>query len=56
MDACEKILFRGEIVFCVIFCNQGVDVDVRRMKQEAYDKNSMKRSMKFAAMLWYGLA
>ena len=48
----KKVLFSDESLFCVSYGDQGVRV--WRMKQEAFHKECMKRSVKFAAsvMVW----
>jgi len=40
-------LISDEIMFCVLYGNQGIRV--WRMKQEAFDKEWLKHSVKFAA-------
>lgn len=51
----KKILFSGESEFCVKYSDQSFSIT--RMKQEVYDREFMKRSMKFAANVkWMRLA
>lgn len=51
-DDWKKILFSDESVFCVSHGNQGIRV--WRLKHEAYKKECLKRSVKFATsvMVW----
>lgn len=48
----EKILFSDESMFCVSYGNQGIRV--WRMKQEAFDKECLKRSENLLLVSWFG--